>query len=41
MPFDTGQILHGETVKVSVQGTTSKSYAIKNLNIDFGEDRLF
>lgn len=40
-PYNTGTILNGEKVIVSVQGTTSKSYAIKNLNIDFGEDRMF
>ena len=40
-PYNTGEILSGEPVTVSIQGTTSKSYAIKNLNIDFGEDRMF
>ena len=34
-------ILNGTYVTVSGQGTTSRSYGIKNLDIDFGENNLF
>ena len=39
--YGRSTVLNNVPVTVSGQGTTSKAYAIKNLNIDFGEDRLF
>lgn len=39
--FGGETVLNSIPVTVEGQGTTSKAYAIKNLNIDFGENRLF
>lgn len=37
----SSSVLTNTTVTVRGQGTTSMGYSIKNLDIDFGEDRLF
>lgn len=39
--FGGETVLNNIPVTVEGQGTTSKAYAIKNLNIDFGENNLF
>lgn len=41
LPHNLGYRINGESVLVSIQGTTSKSYAIKNFTIDFGSNRMF
>jgi hypothetical protein len=40
-PYGGSTVLNNTLVTVSGQGTTSKGYAIKNLEIDFGENQLF
>lgn len=40
-PYGGSTVLNNVPVTVKGQGTTSMAYAIKNLDIDFGENRLF
>lgn len=37
----TNQLKEDTEVEVSIQGTTTRGYAIKNVNIDFGTDKMF